>query len=128
MSDISGQINEVMQELYIIVSNKDVNRLSQILADDVILHNADGTIYDGKEAYLKLASEIWPAVPDFDLTGDESRIIVSDSGNLGVVVGKHTSVAIESGEIVAISLHTLVWGKIDGSWKMKVFSNIAIQE
>jgi ketosteroid isomerase-like protein len=128
MGDVSDQIKEVMQDLYNIVSNKDVERLSKVLADDVILHNADGAIVEGKEAYLKAASDIWPTIPDFTLTGEESRVVVSDSGDLGVSAGEHRSIFNESGEMVGKWLHTLVWKKNDDGWKMKVFSNIALPE
>lgn len=110
------------EKLLEVNSNKDVKGLTDLLDENIIWNYLDGSTIIGREAYVKVPEEAWEVMPDYTVKSKEERIEVSDSGDLGYLIGEHYSVANDTGEELGRWKHIFVWKKVDGDWKVTAVS------
>jgi hypothetical protein len=83
-------LNEAWDNLMNIASMKDLEAVSEIVDDDVLL-SVDGQVWKGIESYLAAAKGLWhDHLPDGRFISDNQRIEVSKDKSLGYVFGTHS--------------------------------------
>jgi ketosteroid isomerase-like protein len=61
-------------------------------------------------------------MPNYTVKSNELKVEVSDSGDLGYLIGEHYSVSDDTGEELGRWKHLFVWKKVDGDWKISAVS------
>jgi len=110
------------EELLIVVSNKDLPGLSELLDENVVWNYLDGSTLVGRDAYLKVPKEAWLVMSDFTVKSREEKVEVSDSGDLGYLIGEHYSVSDDTGEELGRWKHIFIWKKVGGDWRVTAVS------
>ena len=110
-------LREAWDNLMYIATMKDLEAVSEIVDDDVIL-SVDGQVMKEKEGYLGAAKGLWhDFLPDGRFISENQRIEASKDKTLGYVFGTHSFIK-DDNTVVDHVHHLYVWRKHDDKWKM----------
>jgi ketosteroid isomerase-like protein len=114
-SDIDRQLRTLEAELATALSSVDVDKLSQLWADDFVSTMADGHVITGKARLKALRAKKPDAASR--LTNDNQKIEIQAHGDWAVVLV--TSSWLAAGKPVGEPYQaTHIWAKHGGRWKL----------